>query len=136
MAFRTGGSRSSRVIARIFSTHNSDYASLTWEWIIRSDGQVCYRLRQVGGSRERNPWQPQSRLYGANLHAFAADTASAKTWLAGLALERGHHVDGYPDPGSGTDDRRGQRLPADAKQGCHLPATHGSATSPAGANIA
>jgi hypothetical protein len=98
MAFMAGRWSSSRVIARIFSTRDSEYASLTWEWIIRSDGQVCYRLREVQGKRERNPWQPLSRLDGANLHAFAADTAGAKTWLAGLARERGHHVAGLPRP--------------------------------------
>jgi hypothetical protein len=36
-----------------------------------------------------------TRLSGADLRAFGEDTASAEAWLAGLALEHGHHVDGY-----------------------------------------
>jgi hypothetical protein len=105
MVFMAGGP--SRVIARITSTHSSGYAELTWEWIIRSDGQACYRLRKLRGRRERNPWQPVARLDGDDLRAFAADTRSAEAWLAGLALERGHHVAGYRDPAGGADDRRG-----------------------------
>jgi hypothetical protein len=86
---------SSRVLARIFSTHSNEFASLTWEWIIRADGQVCYRLTELRGRRERNPWRPVTRLSGAALRALGQDTASAQAWLAGLALQRGHQVDGY-----------------------------------------
>jgi hypothetical protein len=98
---------SSRVLARIFSTHSNEFASLTWEWIIRADGQVCYRLTELRGRRERNPWRSVTRLSGADLRAFGEGTASAEAWLAGLALERGHHVDGYRPPG-GDHERRGR----------------------------
>ena len=86
---------SSRVLARIFSTYSNEFASLTWEWIIRADGQVCYRLTELRGRRERNPWRPVTRLSGADLHAWGEGTASGEAWLAGLALQRGHLVDGY-----------------------------------------
>jgi hypothetical protein len=82
------------VVARILSTHDSEFASLTWEWIIRADGQVCYRLTEMRGRRERNPWQSVTRLSGADLRTFSEDSASAEAWLARLALERGHHVGG------------------------------------------
>jgi hypothetical protein len=36
-----------------------------------------------------------TQLSGADLRAFGEGTASAEDWLAGLALERGHHVDGH-----------------------------------------
>jgi hypothetical protein len=85
---------SSRVIARIFSTHSSEYASLTWEWIVRADGQACYRLTELQGRRERNPWRAVTRAGVAELRSFSQDTASAEAWLAGLARERGHHVGG------------------------------------------
>jgi hypothetical protein len=85
---------SSRVLARIFSSQDSEYASMTWEWILRADGQVCRRLTQLRGKRERNPWQPVTQINGASLLAFSHGTASAEPWLAGLALTRGHHVDG------------------------------------------
>jgi hypothetical protein len=86
---------SSRVIARILSTYDTEWASLTWEWIIRADGQVCYRLAQLRGRRDRNPWRSVTQLSGVDLSALIYGTASGEAWLAGLALERGHHVDGY-----------------------------------------
>jgi hypothetical protein len=97
---------SSRVAARIFSTHDSEYASLTWEWIIRADGQVCYRLTELRGRRERNPWQSVTRLSRADLRAFTENTASAEAWLASLARERGHLVNGYRGGGHQEQRRR------------------------------
>jgi hypothetical protein len=88
---------SSRVIARIFSTCSTEYASLTWEWAIRADGQVRYRLRGLESRRERNPWRSVNSVSDADLRAFSQDKARAEAWLAARALERGHHVDGYHD---------------------------------------
>jgi hypothetical protein len=85
---------SSRVVARILSTHDGEFVSLTWEWIIRTDGQVCYRLTELRGRRERNPWRSVTRLGGADLRTFSRDTARAEAWLASLARERGHNVGG------------------------------------------
>ena len=81
----------SRVIARVFSTHTSEYASLRWEWVIRADGQVQYRLSRVGGRPERNPWMRATQLSSTDLRQV--DAQGAETWLAGLARQRGHHVD-------------------------------------------
>jgi hypothetical protein len=100
--------RSSRVIARTFSTYSTEFAELRWEWVIQADGQVRYRLRELRGRREHNPWRLVIRLDGTDLRAFAADTASAESWLAGLALERGHRVDGYGDHGGGANGGRGR----------------------------
>ncbi|HYB89090.1 MAG TPA: hypothetical protein VEC76_19750 [Streptosporangiaceae bacterium] len=86
---------SSKVIARIFSTHESEYASLTWEWAIRADGEVRYRLRELRGRRERNPWRSVAQLSRADLRALSENTVRAEAWLASLARERGHHVNGY-----------------------------------------
>jgi hypothetical protein len=97
---------SPRVLARIFSTHNGEYASLTWEWILRADGQVCYRLTRLRGKRERNPWQPVTQVSGAHLLAFTHGTASAEPWLAGVALKFGHQVDGYHDGGDLASEQR------------------------------
>jgi len=94
---------SSRVIARIFSTYSTEYASLTWEWAIRADGQVRYRLRELQNKRERNPWRSVASVSDVDLRAFSQDKAMAEAWLAACALERGHHVDGYRDR---TDDAR------------------------------
>jgi hypothetical protein len=70
------------VLARIFSTHSNEFASLTWEWIIRADGQVGYRLTELRGRRERNPWRSVTRLSGVDLRSFSQDAVSAEAWLA------------------------------------------------------
>jgi hypothetical protein len=85
------------VIARILSTYDTEWASLTWEWVLRGDGQVSYRLAQLRGRRDRNSWRPVAQFSGADLDALIRDIASGEARLAGLALERGHHVDGYRD---------------------------------------
>jgi hypothetical protein len=97
--------RSSRVIARIFSTYSTEWAELTWEWIIRPDGQVCYRLRELRGRREHNPWHLVMRLDGTDVRAFTTDKDGAESWLASLAQERGHRV----DHGGDADGRHGRR---------------------------
>ncbi len=83
------------MIARIFTNHNSEYVSLRWEWVIRADGQVQYRLSRVGGRPERNPWMRATQLSSTDLRAFQADGQRAEGWLASLARQRGHYVDGY-----------------------------------------
>jgi hypothetical protein len=85
----------SGVIARIFSTHHSEYASLRWEWVIRADGQVQYRLSRVRGRTERNPWMAATQLNSTDLRAFQLDAQGAEAWLARLVRQRGHHVDGH-----------------------------------------
>ena len=73
------------MLARIFSTHSNEFASLTWEWIIRADGQVCYRLTELRGRRERNPWRSVTRLSGcAVLAAWSLVVRSRR----GRATER------------------------------------------------
>ena len=92
---------SSRVIARILSTYDTEWASLTWEWILRADGEVCYRLAQLRGRRDRNPWRSVTQFTGTDLDALIRGIASGEARLVGLALERGHHVDGYRDRAGG-----------------------------------
>jgi hypothetical protein len=88
---------SSRVIARIFSTYSTGYPSLSWEWAIRADGLVRYRLRELESRRERNPWRSATSVSDAGLRAFSQGKAGAEAWLAARALVRGHHVDGCHD---------------------------------------
>jgi hypothetical protein len=88
---------SSRVIARILSTYDTEWASLTWEWVLRADGQACCRLAQLRGRRDRNLWRSVTQFSGADLDALIRGIADGEARLAGLALQRGHHVDGYRD---------------------------------------
>ena len=89
---------SSWVIARIFCTCSTEYASLIWEWAVRADGRVRYRLRELEKPvRELTPWRSVDSVSDADLRAFSQDKARGEAWLAARALERGHHVDGYHD---------------------------------------
>jgi len=83
---------SAKVIARVHTTDGSELRELSWEWIMRSDGSVCYRLTRVDGHRERNPWQLVVRLPETDLQTTRGDHSRAVTLLAGLARERGQEV--------------------------------------------
>ena len=43
---------SPKVIAQVSSSSASELAMMSWEWIMRADGQVFYRLTTVDGRRE------------------------------------------------------------------------------------
>jgi hypothetical protein len=86
---------SARVIARVHTTYLSELKRLSWEWVMRSDGAVSYRLTRVDGRRERNPWQLAARLPAADLQTARGDHGRAVTLLAELARKRGHQVNGH-----------------------------------------
>ncbi len=81
---------SANVIARIHTTSDG-LAELSWEWILRVDGQVLRRLTAVGGRRERNPWMDVVQLSGGDLQALQWDHPRARVaTLESLARQRGH----------------------------------------------
>jgi len=45
-----------KVIAQVSGRSAGKLGAMSWEWIMRADGQVFYRLTDVNGRRERNPW--------------------------------------------------------------------------------
>jgi hypothetical protein len=51
-----------RIIARIRTACSGDYGTLTWEWVLRANGTVSYRLSEVAGRSESNPWTPVTQL--------------------------------------------------------------------------
>ena len=68
--------------------------ALSWEWVLRANGQVAYRLATVDGRAERNPWTPVTQLAAADLHSVREDRARAADLLAELARQHGHEADG------------------------------------------
>jgi hypothetical protein len=65
---------------------------MSWEWIMRADGQVFYRLTKVDGRRERNPWTLATRLPVAELNALRGDKSRAIEVLDVIARQHGHRV--------------------------------------------
>jgi hypothetical protein len=81
---------SPKVIAQVSSRSASELAVMSWEWILRADGQVFYRLTKVNGRRERNPWTLATRLPAAELEAIREDKAKATEALAVIVRQYGH----------------------------------------------
>jgi hypothetical protein len=81
---------SPKVIAQLSVRSSGELAVTSWEWIIRADGQVFYRLTKVNGRRERNPWTLATRLPAAQLEAIGGDEAKATQALDVIVRQHGH----------------------------------------------
>jgi hypothetical protein len=81
---------SPKVIAQVSSRSAGKLGATSWEWIMRADGQVSYRLTEVNGRRERNPWTPVTRLPAAELEAIRGDKTKATEVLAVIVRQHGH----------------------------------------------
>ncbi len=81
---------SPKVIAQVSIRSASQLGVMSWEWIMRADGQVFYRLAKVDGRRERNPWTLATRLPAADLEAISGDKARATEVLDTIVRQHGH----------------------------------------------
>jgi len=81
---------SPKVIAQVSGRSASDLGAMSWEWIMRADGQVFYRLTEVNGRRERNPWTLATRLPAAELEAIRGDKTKATEALDVIVRRHGH----------------------------------------------
>jgi hypothetical protein len=79
-----------KVIAQVSSRSDGKLGATSWEWIMRADGQVSYRLSEVNGRRERNPWTPATRLPAAELAAIRGDKTRATEVLDVIVRRHGH----------------------------------------------
>jgi hypothetical protein len=79
-----------KVIAQVSVRSADALAVTTWEWIMRADGQVLYRLSKVNGRAERNPWTLATRLPAAGLEAIRADKTRAAELLDDIVRQHGH----------------------------------------------
>lgn len=84
---------SPKVIAQVNCRSHSSLATMSWEWVLRADGQVLYRLTKVDGRRERNPWTLVTQLPPAQLQSFREDKDRAAAMLDNLARHHGHKAD-------------------------------------------
>jgi len=81
---------SPKVIAQVSVGSAGKLGVMSWEWIMRGDGQVFYRLTEVDGRRERNPWTLATRLPAAELEAVRGDKTKAAEVLDGIVRRHGH----------------------------------------------
>ena len=79
-----------KVIAQVSVRSAGALAVTTWEWILRADGQVFYRLSKVNGRPERNPWTLATRLPAARLEAIRGDKTKATEALDDIVRRHGH----------------------------------------------
>lgn len=83
---------SPKVIAQVNRHSDGKLGAMSWEWIMRADGQVFYRLTEVNGRRERNPWALATRLPPAGLEAIRGDKHKAAQALDVIARQHGHRA--------------------------------------------
>ena len=81
---------SPKVIAQVSARSSGSLGARSWEWIMRADGQVCYRLTAVNGRRERNPWTLATRLPPAGVEAIRRDATKATQALDVIVRQHGH----------------------------------------------
>jgi len=79
-----------KVIAQVSGRSVGELGAMSWEWIMRADGQVFYRLTKVNGKRERNPWALATRLPAAELEAVRGDKTKATQVLDAIVRQHGH----------------------------------------------
>ena len=79
-----------KVIAQASVRSAGELAVTSWEWIMRADGQVFYRLSKVNGRPERNPWTLATRLPPAALEAIRGDKTRATQVLDDIVRQHGH----------------------------------------------
>ena len=81
---------SPKVIAQVSGRSAGKLGVMSWEWIMRADGEVFYRLTKVNGKRERNPWTLATQLPPAELEAIRGDSAKATEILDVIVRKHGH----------------------------------------------
>jgi hypothetical protein len=83
---------SPKVIAQVSGRSAGNLGEMSWEWIMRADGQVCYRLTEVNGRRERNPWTLATRLPAAEMEAIRGGKTRAADALGVIVRQHGHRA--------------------------------------------
>ena len=65
---------------------------LEWQWTLRADGSVWWRLTRVRGREEHNEWQCAGELDGAAWKALAGGRLTPADYLETCARNHGHRL--------------------------------------------
>ena len=83
-----------KIIARLHATYTSDVAELSWEWVMRTDGQVSRRMTAVNRRPIRDLWQVVTQVPARERQMVRINHAHARAMLVEIARQRGHHIAG------------------------------------------
>ncbi len=78
MRNRSKGWLWTREVVSLPARNQEASADLQWEWTLRADGSVWWRLTRVRGRDEHNDWQWAGQLDGAAWRALAGGPADAR----------------------------------------------------------
>ena len=65
---------------------------LEWQWTLRADGSVWWRLSRVRGREEHNDWQSAGQLDTAAWKALAGGRLTPADYLETYARNHGHRL--------------------------------------------
>ena len=83
---------SPKVIAQVSGRSAGALGAMSWEWIMRADGQVFYRLTKVNGRRERNPWTLATQLPATEMEAIRRGKTNPTEVLDVIVQRHGHRA--------------------------------------------
>ena len=90
MRNRSKGWLWTREVVSLPARNRDASADLEWQWTLRADGSVWWRLTQVRGRDEHNDWQCAGQLDGAAWKALAGGQLTPDDCLERYARNHGH----------------------------------------------
>lgn len=94
MRNRSKGWLWTREVVSLPARNREASADLEWEWTLRADGSVWWRLTRVRGREEHNDWQCAGQLDSAAWKALAAGRLTPADYLETYARDNGHRLAG------------------------------------------
>jgi hypothetical protein len=92
MRNRSKGWLWTREVVTLPARNHESSADLEWQWTLRADGSVWWRLTRVRGREEHNDWQYAGELDKAGWNALAAGQLTPADYLETCARDHGHRL--------------------------------------------
>jgi hypothetical protein len=92
MTNRSKGWLWTREVVSLPARNQESSGDLEWDWTLRVDGSVWWRLTRVRGRDEHNDWQCAGRLDGNAWKALAAGRVTPADFLESYARHHGHQL--------------------------------------------
>jgi hypothetical protein len=92
MRNRSKGWLWTREVVSLPARNQESSADLEWQWTLRVDGSVWWRLTRVRGRDERNDWQCAAQLAGKDWNALSTGQLTPVEYLEKCAHRHGHQL--------------------------------------------